>query len=189
MKTMFALAALALVAFAGPARAQDGEVSGRLHLSPYVGAFVPTGSQRNQFKDAVLVGATASYDMLPYTSVVASFGWAPTEEKGLSRTLDLYQYDLGLQGQYPFDVGHGLTLTPFLGGGIGGRTYEFRNVDIGSETDFAGYFSGGATLQYRQASLSMTARDYISHYNGIGLADVSTTRNDLSLFASIGVRL
>jgi hypothetical protein len=78
----------------------------------------------------VLAGLTASYDVLPYLAVVGSFGWAPTEVKNLSNSkLDLYQYDLGVQGQYAFDAGYGLTLTPFAGLGAGGRTYSFRDLD------------------------------------------------------------
>jgi hypothetical protein len=187
-KIAVAVAALATLV-AHPALAADAQENHPFHVAPFVGGFVATGNQRNVLKDSVLTGITASYDVLPYLAVVGSFGWAPTKVKNLSNSdVDLYQYDLGVQGQYAFDAGYGLTLKPFVGLGLGARTYSFRDLSPSAETDFSGYVSAGATLQYRQVTFSATARDYISHYEGLGLYSGNSTHNDLALFGSVGVR-
>ncbi len=193
-KTAVAIAAFAALTAqpalaAQPAVAADAQQNHSFHVAPFVGGFVPTGSQRDVLKDSVFTGITASYDVLPYLAVVGSFGWAPTKVKNLANSqLDMYQYDLGVQGQYAFNPGAGLTLTPFVGVGVGARTYSFRHLSASSETDFTGYVSAGATLQYSVFTVSATARDYVSHYEGLGLTSANATRNDLGFLGSVGVR-
>jgi hypothetical protein len=188
-KLIAALAAVAALA-TSPTLAQEQERTRKLELAPLVGAYVATGDQRDLLDDALLVGVTASYDVLPYVAVVGSFGWAATQAKGLTRDqdLDLFQYDLGVQGQYDLALGNGLTLQPFVGAGVGARTYSFRDLDVDAETDFAGYVALGGALHYRAAEVSLTARDYLTPFDGIGPEADSSTRNDLGLFASIGAR-
>jgi hypothetical protein len=173
-----------------PALAQEQQPARNFQISPYVGAFIATGDQRDLLDDAVLTGLTLSYDVHPYVAVVGSFGWAPSKSValGVEDDLDLFQYDLGVQGQYAFSLGRKLTLKPFVGGGVGARTYSFRDLDVDSETDFAGYLSGGANLEYGKLALGVTVRDYLSAFDGIGTDEGSSTRNDLSVFASFGLR-
>jgi hypothetical protein len=187
-KIAIAVAALAALT-AQPTRAADTQQDHPFHVAPFVGGFVATGNQRDVLEDSVFTGITASYDLNPYLAVVGSFGWAPTKVKNLANSdLDLFQYDLGVQGQYALDAGYGLTLTPFVGLGVGARTYSFRDLSPSAETDFSGYVSAGATLQYRMVTFSATARDYISHYEGLGVYGGNSTHNDLALFGSVGVR-
>jgi hypothetical protein len=189
MKKLIAAIAVLAALPTGHALAADPAERTPFQVAPYAGAFVATGDQRDVLDDAVLTGLTLSYDVTPYVAVVGSFGWSPTEVKDMANgDVDLYQYDVGVQGQYAFDVGHGFTLTPFVGLGVGARTYNFRDLSVDAETDFAGYVSTGATVQYRMLAVSLTARDYVSHYDGLGLTSESTTRNDLGLFGSVGVR-
>lgn len=189
MKKIAAAVAAIAALTARPALAAETQQDHPFHVAPFVGGFVPTGSQRDVLEDSVFTGITASYDVLPYLAVVGSFGWAPTKVKNLaSSDLDMYQYDVGVQGQYAFDMGHKLTLTPFVGLGVGARTYSFRDLSPSSETDFTGYVSAGATLQYGVLTVSATARDYVSHYEGLGLYSANSTRNDLGFFGSVGVR-
>lgn len=189
MKQLLLAVAVAVALPTGPALASDSPERTRFHVAPYVGAFVATGDQRDVLDDTVLTGFTLSYDVTRYLAVVGSFGWAPTEVKTVADgDVDLYQYDLGVQGQYAFDVGSGVTVTPFFGLGLGARTYEFRDLSLDSETDLAGYVSLGATVEHGRATLSLTARDYVSHFDGLGLQSESDTRNDLSLFTSVGFR-
>jgi hypothetical protein len=187
-KIMVALAALATIP-GGRALAEPTSQETSVHVAPYVGAFVPTGKLRDVLDDSVLTGVSVSVDATEFISFVGSFAWAPTEVKDLSNaTLDLFQYDVGIQGQYPLRLSGEWFARPFLGAGVGARTYHYRDLDIGKETDFVGYFSAGGTFAYRKLEMSLTARDYISHYEGLGLRadDLNQTRNDLALFASIG---
>lgn len=188
-KLTIALAALAALC-ARPALAQGAQEARRFEVATYVGAYVPTGNQRDVLDDAALVGLTASYDVSRYLALVGSFGWATTEVKGLAQSdLYLFQYDVGLQGQYAIETGGGVTLKPFVGLGVGARTYSFRDLNVSSETDVAGYFAVGGSVEYRLATLSLTAREYVSAYDGLGISNTSSTRNDLGLCASFGMRL
>lgn len=184
-------AAAALVALAAtPALAEEQPVARKLELAPFVGAFIPTGDQRDVLDDAVLAGLTLSYEVHPYVAVVGSLGWAGSQGDGFAsdEDLDVFQYDVGVQGQYRFELRNGVALKPFVGAGLGGRTYDFRDLAVDSETDFAGYFSAGAELEYRQLAFGLTVRDYISDYDGIGVEEESSTRNDVTVFASVGAR-
>jgi hypothetical protein len=185
MKKLIAAVA-ALAALSGSALAQEARAAQRFQLAPFVGAFIPTGDQRDLLDDALLVGLTATYDVHPHLAVVGAVGWAPTEAP--ADDVDLFQYDVGVQGQYAFAAGNGITLKPFAGLGVGGRTYSFRDLDVDSETDFAGYVALGGTVEYRSVAVSLTARDYLSAFDGIGPEGDSSTRNDLGLFASVGAR-
>jgi hypothetical protein len=189
-KLVTAVAALMALA-ALPAVAAEPQPAPKLQIAPYVGAFIPTGDQRDVLDDAVLAGLTLSYDVHPYVAVVGSFGWAGSQGQeafSLDEDLDLFQYDLGVQGQYAFAIGKDLTLKPFVGAGLGSRTYNFRDLDVDSETDFVGYVSGGASLEYRKFAFGLTLRDYISDYDGIGREEGSATRNDMVVVASVGAR-
>ncbi|WP_242393218.1 outer membrane beta-barrel protein [Anaeromyxobacter oryzisoli] len=187
-KMSVAIAALAVLASL-PAQARAQEKSRRFEIAPLVGAYLPTGGQRDMLDDSVLAGLTVSYDVIPYAAVVGAFSWAPTHAKGVGNgDLDLFQYDLGVQGQLPIALSGDLTLKPFVGVGAGARTYSFRDLNVDSETDFAGYVSAGASLQYQAVAVSLTARDYLTPFNGIGRETSTQTRNDLALFGSVGVR-
>jgi outer membrane protein with beta-barrel domain len=186
MTRLFLITA-AVLAF-GSAAARADEPARQLSVAPYLGAFIGTGDQRDLLDDAVLTGFTVSYEAHPYVAIVGAFGWSPTQVKGLGEDLDLFQYDLGVQGQYPVALANGVTLKPFLGVGAGARTYNFRDLDVDAETDFAGYVSAGANVEYRQVALGLTARDYLTAYDGLTGQDESSTRNDLGLFASIAYR-
>ena len=180
-----AVAALAATA----ARAE--EPARKFSIAPLVGAYVPTGDHRDLLEDSVLAGLTLSYDVHPNVAVVGAFTWAPTKTKGVlgKQDLDLLQYDVGVQGQAPILLVPGWTLKPFVGVGVGGRTYEYRNVSTGGQTDLAGYVSAGAGLEYQALELRLTGRDYLSAFDGLGGYEVSSTaRNDLSLFGSVGLR-
>jgi hypothetical protein len=190
MRNLIATVVAAAALATAPARADEEQLSRRLHVAPFAGAFVATGAQRHVLDDAVLTGLTLSYDLHPYLSVVNLVAWSPSQSKGLARNhdVDLVQYDIGLQGQYPIEIGYGFTVKPFTGLGIGARTYSFRRLDVENETDFATYFALGAEVDHGSLTFSLTARDYLTVYDGMPMAVDAQARNDLALFASFGFR-
>ena len=93
--------ALAAVALVNPLDAQ-APASRDFEIRPYVGAFLPTGEQRDLLKDALLVGAQASYSVIPQLAITGTLGWSPTEDRvGAGQTLDLLQYDVGAELRAP----------------------------------------------------------------------------------------
>lgn len=178
-----------LVALAAPALAEEAPPT--MQLAPLLGALVPTGHQRALLDDAVLVGLTASLDVHRNVALVGAFGWAQTEGHGLaarSAILDIAQYDLGIQGQLPIELGDGQTLKPFLGAGLGGRTYRFRDLHVEAETDLVGYYALGVSLECRNLVIGATARNYLSDFDGIGAERGSSRASEVVVFGSLGAR-
>lgn len=170
--------------------ARATEPARRFDVAPFVGMYVPMGDQRDLLDDAVSVGLTASYDVHRYAAVVGSFSWTPTQTKALvaSDDLDLFQYDIGVEGRYPFAFTSGLTVQPFVAVGAGARTYRSRDLDVDAETDFAGYVAAGVGAQRGPFTLRLGVRDNLTSFDGLSGDDDGTTRNDLGVFAGIGMR-
>jgi hypothetical protein len=180
------------------AKAQDevlttrGGGSGAFELRPYVGAYVPTGDQRDLLKDAVLVGAQASWRVIPQLAVTGTFGWAPSKDRVTAgdQTLDLYQYDIGAEARAPSWYNAGSwDFTPFFGLGVGGRTYDYRDLDnVDAKTNVAGYGALGGELGFGRLGLRLEGRDYISRFEPLTGNGDTKTRNDVTLAAGLTVR-
>ena len=177
--------ATALTAFAVRAQAQQSQHL-PIELRPYAGALVPTGDQRDLLKDAVLVGAQASYGLTPNFTLVGTFGWSPSEDKAVSvgKKVDLYQYDIGVEGRLSdLTSGSAVSTRPYATLGLGGRTYDYRNVaGANAQTNFLGYGAIGLDLAPQSGPLGfrIEARDNVSAFKGLrGELAESKARNDL----------
>ena len=181
-----------LLLLAGRAGAQTpSRVAGAFELRPYVGAYIPTGDQRDALEDAVLVGAQASYRITPRFAITGTFGWAPSEDRLTTggETLDLFQYDIGAEARaaswYSRDSWN---FTPFLGLGIGGRSYSYRDLDdVDSKSNVAGYGALGGEFGFGRLGLRLEARDYVSRFEPLVGDDDAKTRNDVTLAAGLTV--
>jgi hypothetical protein len=179
---------VALVAFSGRLLAQSGSSESRGTIRPIFGAYVPTGDQRDFLKDAVFAGAQASVNFTSNLAITGSFGWAPSKDKLTTgnQKIDAYQYDLGLEARSP-----GAFLgeaTPFIGAGVGGRTYSYRDLNIDSKTNVDGYGSVGVDVGVHRVGVRIEARDYVSRFEPLTGGGSAKTRNDIGLFAGVGVR-
>jgi hypothetical protein len=180
----------ALLALVGTtARAQAGGLG--LEVRPFVGAYIPTGDQRDLLKDAVLVGGQASWRVIPAFAISGTFAWSPSKDRITpgNQTLDLFQYDLGaeLRADSWYDGGF-ITLTPFVGLGAGGRTYSYRDLNVGNQTNFDGYGSLGGDIGFGPVALRIEARDYVSRFKPLTGGGDTGTRNDIGLAAGIAYR-
>ncbi|MDQ3997262.1 MAG: hypothetical protein M3303_09615 [Gemmatimonadota bacterium] len=166
--------------------------SAAFELRPYVGAYVPTGDQRDLLKDAVLVGAQASWRIIPQLAITGTFGWAPSKDRLTAGdpTLDLYQYDVGAEARAPSWYNAGSwDFTPFVGLGVGGRTYNYRDLDdIDAKTNVAGYGALGGEVGFGRLGLRLEARDYVSRFEPLVGDGDAKTRNDITLAAGLTVR-
>jgi hypothetical protein len=180
-----------LTAFAARLQAQQGNLPA-IDVRPVVGGIVGTGDQGDALKSAVLVGGQASYGFHPNFSLIGSFAWSPSQDKLLPQRpdLDLYQYDLGIEGRLNnLTEGSPIATRPFAVIGGGGRTYSLRNVaNADAQTNPLGY--GAVGLDLTQSSgkigLRLEARDNITGFKGFRgeLAD-RKTRNDLQFSAGL----
>ena len=183
---------LALVA-ASLANALEAQLPGQrnLEIRPYVGAYLPTGDQRDLFTDAILAGAQASYRITPQVAITGTLGWSPTEDRLTAgqETVDLFQYDLGVELRAPSWIQReSWDFTPFVGLGGGGRTYDYRDLDIDSKTNVAGYGALGGEFGFGQFGFRIEGRDYISRLKPFTGNGETKTRNDIALAAGLTIR-
>lgn len=170
-----------------PALADPRSAHGPVLVSYDVGALVAPGPRRNLLDDAVLVGVTGGYEVTPFVAIVASIARASVgTDHGSERSL--LQYDVGARVQYPMVVGAELAVVPFVSGGAGARTTDDSDVGGDLDTDLTGYVGLGVRLEYAFGNVSVSARDLVSSGRGPWFAHGSSTRHDLALCASFGVR-
>ena len=186
------LGGLALVA-ASLANALEAQLPGErnLEVRPYVGAYLPTGDQRDLFTDAILAGAQASYRISPQVAITGTLGWSPTEDRLTAgqETVDLFQYDLGIELRAPSWIQReSWDFTPFIGLGGGGRTYDYRDLDVSAKTNVAGYGALGGEFGFGQFGFRIEGRDYVSRFEPFTGNGETKTRNDIALAAGLTIR-
>jgi len=186
-----AVIALSSVTALSTANAQNAIGSRGFEVRPYAGAYIPTGDQRDLLEDAVLVGAQASYRILPQLAITGTFGWSPSKDRISvgNQKLDLYQYDVGAELRAPSWFTSGAwDFTPFAGLGVGGRTYDYRDLDdVDAKTNVAGFGVLGGELGFGRTGLRIEARDYVSQFKPFTGGD-SKTRNDVTVAAGLTLR-
>ena len=175
---------------ASKAGAQDIVSSRGFEFRPYAGAYIPTGDQRDFLKDAVIVGAQASYRIVPQLAITGTFGWSPSKDRVTlgDQKIDLYQYDIGAELRAPSWLGAGAwDFTPFAGLGVGGRTYDYRDLDVDAKTNVAGFGVLGGELGFGRTGLRVEARDYVSRFKPFTGGDAKT-RNDVTVAAGLTLK-
>jgi hypothetical protein len=175
------LLAAALVA-SPQARAQQSPTIGAFELRPVVGAFIPTGAMRNDFRDAALVGVQGGFEFSSNIHMLLGGFWSRNDTHAAtvgSKRADIWQFDAGAEANLIKPMGRDWMFRPFVGGGIGMRTYDF-SATAGSSRCTAGYASLGAEAQRFEGALRFEARDYVTCYES-PLSGVKKTRNDVSL--------
>jgi hypothetical protein len=179
----------ALTAPGGTARAQSAAAG--FEFRPFVGAYVPTGEQRDLLEDAVLLGAQASWRVRPALAITGTFGWVPSKDRITpgDQTLDIYQYDLGAELRAAsWLAGGSWDFTPFVGLGAGGRTYDYRDLDVDAVTNFAGYGAVGGDFGVGAVALRIEVRNYLSRFKPLAGSGDTETRNDIGLAAGLSYR-
>ena len=151
-------------------------------VRPFVGAYVPTGAMRDDFKAATMLGAQVALEVNRYFHLLGTAGWVRGHNKlGLaSDRTNLWLYDAGVEGNLLRPIGTGWLLRPFVGVGAGARTYDYRVEGMKTRTCTAGYGTVGTELEHRGVALRLEARDYLTCFKS-PITGRSRTRNDLGL--------
>jgi hypothetical protein len=159
-------------------------------VRPVVGAFVPTGDLRDVLKDAVVVGVQGGMELAAPLHLLGMFAWSPSKNQLLATDdgVNLYQYDAGLELFNSMSMGESWMARPFLGIGVGGRTFDFKMADLDTKTYFTGYGALGAEFQMEKVALRIEGRDYLYQSDKIG-NEGKKTRNDLMLMTGIAYHL
>lgn len=180
---------VSLMTWAAAGRAQTPTPRGEVR--PFVGAYLPTGDQRDVLRDAFLVGLQGTYRVIPQFAITGSFAWSPSMDRITrgDQTIDLYHYDVGIEGRAPSWLrGAAWDFTPFLGVGVGARTYDYRDLDVETRTRGAGYGALGGELGFGRVGVRVEARDYLSSFVPLTGPGDSETRNDVTLSAGLTIR-
>jgi hypothetical protein len=100
----------------------------------------------------------------------------------------VWQYDLGAELRAPSWLTSGAwDFTPFAGLGAGGRTYNYRDLDVNSKSNFAGFGAIGGELGFGRIGVRLEGRDYVSQFKPFDGGD-SKTRNDVTVAAGLTLR-
>lgn len=180
---------------AGPLSAQTTEPStqaktGRWSFLVPSGAIVPTGAQRHAIKRGNLSAVQVAYVARPGFAVTSMAGWARSRDIASAGDpkLDVFTYDIGAEVRAPqWVAGNGMTLRSFAGAGAGGRSYNYRKLDVDATHNVAGYVSAGGELGVRRVGVRLEARDYVAGFKPLGGAGASRTGNDVVVM--VGLRL
>lgn len=99
-----------------------------IQVRALVGAYLPTGRQRDQFDNAVLVGVSGSYAITPTVTAVGTLGWSPTKDRQFAGTprVNVFQYDLGVEMSLVNVAAFRGALRPFIG--VGGAPAPTRST-------------------------------------------------------------
>jgi hypothetical protein len=193
MNTRFAVIAGALSASLVSAHAlvaQSADTSARWSLLIPGGTIVPTGAQRHTIKRGDVTAAQVAYRPRPTFAIISTFGWARSRDIATEGNpkLDVFTYDVGVEARAPrWLEGNGIALTPFAGAGAGGRSYNYRKLDVAATHNVAGYLSAGGELRVRRVGLRLEARDYVSQFKPLAGSGNARTGNDVVMMA--GLRL
>lgn len=173
----------AALLFASPALAQRSD-TWAFEVRPLVGAFVPLGEHRDDFRNATMLGAQAALEITDYFHVVGGMSWAHGHARyaGLARDLTyIWQYDMGVELGPMFETSL-LLWRPFIGVGAGGRTYDYRDPGTTASTCTAGYGGLGTEFQGDLLGLRLEGRGYATCYESL-----LTTRKDTRFDAALMV--
>jgi hypothetical protein len=187
-RALASLAALPLVAAFAPvtvARAQNYKYEIRLEG----GGWYPTGAIADELKNAGTVGATASWTFSPDWSALISGSWTPSREKdpAAPQHVNIYQYDLGIEWSTMTGEVYRWEVSPFVGAGLGSRSYSPQRLGTPSQSVFDGYLAAGVSFGSDQETWRIGIRNCVSGWKGI-IKTTSTTGDDVAIIAGIGFR-
>jgi hypothetical protein len=179
---------LILTVVSETAGAQQSILS-RFQTRTTVGAFIPTGAHGNLFDAGPAFGSQVSFKVNETFSIVGAFLRSSSEEESpTSDEVDIYQYDIGAEAGTSVMGSARWHLRPYIGVGIGGRSYNYADITGEAQHNLAGYASAGAQLQLGRAGIRLEARDYVSNFKGLsGEYESGKTRNDLMVTTGLSI--
>jgi len=159
-------------------------------VRPVVGMSIPLGAQRDLFKDAPFTGGEAALRILPTIDLLTSVTWqaADSRYRVSTTTASVWVFDIGVEKRFRDTVTRDALLVPFVGGGVGGRAYDFDSRDLVSRTCYAGYGAAGIALEWKGTALRGEARDNVFCYESPISGVPSRTGSELTLSLGFGLR-
>jgi hypothetical protein len=170
-----------------PATPQKAE---RWELLVPSGTLVPTGDQRDAIKRGNLSAIQLTYVARPAIAITSTFGWARSRDVAVAGDpkLDVFTYDVGAEVRAArMSAGKTMTFRPFAGVGAGGRSYNYRKLEMDATHNLAAYGSVGGELGVGRVRVRLEARDYVAGFKPLAGQGDARTGNDVVVMA--GLRL
>lgn len=152
------------------------------------GTVVPAGAQRDAVKRANLTAVQLSYVARPAIAITSTVGWARSRDIAAAGDpkLDVFTYDVGAEVRAARWInGKTVTFTPFAGAGAGGRSYNYRKLDVDATHNLSAYGSVGGELGIRRIRLRVEARDYVTGFKPLTGEGAARTGNDVVVMAGL----
>ena len=162
---------------------QAQEPTMRPEIRPFVGAYFPTGAQRELYKDAAMFGVQAALELNPTLHVLGSFGFVPGQNKFAvaQDNVNIFTYDVGIEMGLVRQFASDWQFKPFIGLGGGARTYVHKSDLLTDRTCTAAYGSIGSEIQLGRAALRLEGRDNVFCYRSPTVGVKTKTQNDVGL--------
>jgi hypothetical protein len=170
--------------------ASKAEAKSRWEILVPSGTLVPTGAEHNAIKRGSLTALQVTYVSRPTFAITSTVGWARSRDivNADNPKLDVFTYDVGAEVRAPRSItGEAVTLVPFAGVGAGGRSYNYRKLDVDATHNVAAYGSIGGELGAGRVRLRIEARDYVTGFKPLSGVGAARTGNDVVVMA--GLRL
>ena len=157
-------------------------------IRPFAGALIPVGDQRDELKNGTMAGVSANYRLTRTLWLTGLVGWSDSQARLLNGepNVDVYHYNIGTEFRpFDFTAGSNWRFRPFMGGGLGGRTYDTDANGLESQTNFTGYSALGLQIDYRVVGLRLEGRNYLSRSKGLTGDQDTKTRDDIGITAGL----
>jgi hypothetical protein len=164
------------------AQTTDSSTTRRWELIVPSGTMVPTGAQRDAIKRGNLTAVQLSYVVRPALALTTTLGWARSRDIAAAGNpkLDAFTYDLGAEVRAPRWIANdAISFSPFAGVGAGGRSYNYRKLDVDATHNLAAYGSLGSELGVRRVRMRLEARDYVAGFKPLDGRGASRTGSDV----------
>jgi len=152
------------------------------------GTLVPTGAQRDVIKRGSVSAAQLTYALTPAFAITSTAGWARSKDVSIADDpkLDVFTYDVGVEFRAPrWTMGKSVTFAPFAGAGAGGRSYNYRKLDVDATHNAAAYGSIGGEIGVGRARVRLEARDYAAGFKPLLAGGPARTSNDVVVMAGL----
>jgi hypothetical protein len=84
---------------------------------------------------------------------------------------------------------HAWKLSPFIGAGVGARTYHFKSSAMTGQTDLDGYGALGGQFMASRVGARIEVRDYASRFKGLEGEEKTATRNDVMVQGAVTLHM
>lgn len=156
-----------------------------------VGASVPAGALRDDFRGAPIGAVQGALQVTPRLHIVGTGSVVAGRSKyAVDETkVTVLQLDVGVELGAPRPVGGGWSASPFVGAGAGVRAYDYRSRELDTRTGPVAYATVGGEMEFDRGGLRVEAREQLFRVRAPIAGAETRTRGDVVLLAGLTFHL